>query len=277
MDNTFEIRHVPKNNTKKCCELIEKFYVTELKFSEEDSTLFAGIDEKRVALDAGWLKEDAKWPGHVLCIYHSAAIEGNTCSSVQTDEILKSGQPITGKPPIECHEIIGLDAATKQLPLTGRIEEYDLLQVHWYLLKAINTVNAGKYRNEQVFIGSHIPPSWKAVPNLMNKWFHWMNQHHSNLHPVVLAAIAHLSLVTVHPFVDGNGRISRLFMNFVLARHGFPSTIIQCEDRFLYYNCLEQAQSGDIIPFIRFITKCTDRTLDFYLTNNLSIVDNIDM
>ncbi|EFN77678.1 FIC domain-containing protein [Harpegnathos saltator] len=278
LDETYVIRNVPKNNTKKCCKLFEKFLAAELEFSEKDNAMFARMDEKCIDLRDWLMEEDIRWQGHVLCIHHSATIEGNTCSPTQIHEILKSGQPIAGKPPIECHEIIGLDAAINQLPLTGRFEEYDLWRVHWNLFKAIDPASAGKYRKVQVFVGSHVPPSWKAVPKLMVKWCHWMNQHHSNLHPVVLAAIAHFSLVFVHPFVDGNGKISRLFMNLVLAQHGFPPTIIQYGDRSLYYDCLERAEeSGDIIPLIRFITKCTDRTLDFYLTNNLSTVDNLDL
>ncbi|MBU3958163.1 MAG: Fic family protein, partial [Nanoarchaeota archaeon] len=57
---------------------------------------------------------------------------------------------------------------------------------------------------------------------LLEEFFGWYNKNKGRLHSVELAALAHLKFVTIHPFSDGNGRISRLLMNFVLHKHGFP-------------------------------------------------------
>ena len=71
--------------------------------------------------------------------------------------------------------------------------------------------------------------------------------------------------VYVHPFVDGNGRTSRLLMNLILMQNGFPPVIVRKQDRLLYYQHLVTANDGDIRRFIRFIADCAENTLDAYL------------
>lgn len=71
----------------------------------------------------------------------------------------------------------------------------------------------------------------------------------------------HLLQVYIHPFIDGNGRTARLLMNLILMQAGFPPIIIPVEERSDYYHTLSAANSGDLRPFIRFIAKQTDATL----------------
>jgi len=77
---------------------------------------------------------------------------------------------------------------------------------------------------------------------LLKEFFDWYNKNKKKMHPVELAALVHLKFVTVHPFSDGNGRISRLMMNFILHKNGFPMLDILYEKRTSYYNALERAQ-----------------------------------
>ena len=65
----------------------------------------------------------------------------------------------------------------------------------------------------------------------------------NDIHPVELAALVHLKFVTIHPFGDGNGRISRLMMNFVLNYNKYPMLDIPYEGRNSYYNALERSQT----------------------------------
>lgn len=79
-----------------------------------------------------------------------------------------------------------------------------------------------------------------------------------------VAADAHTLFVTIHPFIDGNGRVARLLMNLILMRYGFPIAVITREDRLRYYDALEISQSSDITPFISLVSECIDESLEEY-------------
>lgn len=80
--------------------------------------------------------------------------------------------------------------------------------------------------------GNHVPPKPHEVHILMDTFLEWMNSAEaSELHPIKLAAIAHYRLVHIHPFTDGNGRTSRLLMNTILMKFGFPPVVIQKQQR----------------------------------------------
>ena len=108
-------------------------------------------------------------------------------------------------------------------------------------------------------------PNPLKVPDLMSEFIQWLNTS-SELHPIELAAEAHYRLVTIHPFVDGNGRTARLLMNMILLMHGYPAAIIRKRDRLSYIAALEEAQlGGPKDKYLKLITKAVDRSLDIYL------------
>eukprot|EP01110_Echinostelium_bisporum_P009359 TRINITY_DN3299_c0_g1_i1.p1 TRINITY_DN3299_c0_g1~~TRINITY_DN3299_c0_g1_i1.p1 ORF type:complete len:124 (+),score=22.67 TRINITY_DN3299_c0_g1_i1:222-593(+) len=93
----------------------------------------------------------------------------------------------------------------------------------------------------------------------LDKWFH--SEQYMNLHPIERAALAHYQLVWLHPYVDGNGRTSRLLMNMILMHAGFPEVIIEVDDRLRYYETLQDAHpthGGDTTPFILFIAQALE-------------------
>lgn len=81
---------------------------------------------------------------------------------------------------------------------------------------------------------------------------------------LISAAVAHTWFVTIHPFVDGNGRVARLLMNLLLMRYGYPIAIISKEDRLRYYDTLEASQSSDLTPFIVLLAECLEESLEEY-------------
>ncbi|MDE1811117.1 MAG: Fic family protein [Candidatus Micrarchaeota archaeon] len=105
---------------------------------------------------------------------------------------------------------------------------------------------AGKIRDYPVIIsGSEfIPPKANRIPELLEEFFDWYSEARKESNPIKLAALVHLKFVTIHPFGDGNGRISRLMMNFVLNRHGYPMLDIKYTSRKDYYVALREAQLG---------------------------------
>ena len=85
----------------------------------------------------------------------------------------------------------------------------------------------------------------------LREFFEWYNKNKDKLNPVELAALVHLKFVSIHPFGDGNGRISRLMMNFVLQKHNYPMLDIPYEKRNSYYTALERSQiKRDNAPFL---------------------------
>ena len=108
-------------------------------------------------------------------------------------------------------------------------------------------------------------PNPRKVPDLMDELHNWLKSK-PKLHPIELAAEAHYRLVTIHPFVDGNGRTARLLMNLILMMQGYPPAIIRKRDRLNYIAILEKAQTGGSKdPFVKLISKAVERSLDIYL------------
>ncbi|MCX6210801.1 MAG: Fic family protein [Bacteroidetes bacterium] len=95
------------------------------------------------------------------------------------------------------------------------------------------------------------------TPIKMGELMHWFNteSEKKELHPVVLAALLHYKFVLIHPFDDGNGRISRLLMNYVLLKNNLPPVIIKTHDKKNYLNALNQADTGNTDAFIKYIAE----------------------
>ncbi|XP_074058355.1 protein adenylyltransferase FICD [Macrotis lagotis] len=204
-------------------------------------------------------------------IYHTVAIEGNTLTLSEIRHIVETRYAVPGRSLEEQNEVIGMHAAMKYVNATlvsriGAVTAGDLLEIHRRVLGYVDPVEAGRFRTTQVFVGHHIPPHPRDVEKQVAELIQWLNSEDAlNLHPVELAALAHYKLVYIHPFVDGNGRTSRLLMNLILMQAGYPPVTIRKEQRSEYYHVLEVANEGDVRPFIRFIAKCTETTLDMLL------------
>ncbi|XP_067295386.1 protein adenylyltransferase FICD [Pseudorasbora parva] len=204
-------------------------------------------------------------------IYHTVAIEGNTLTLSEIRHIIETRYAVPGKSLQEQNEAIGVDVAMKYINTTllsraGDITVNDILEIHRRVLGYADPVEAGRFRASQVFVGHHIPPHPQDLDRHMQELVQWLNSEEAlHLHPVEFAALAHYKLVYVHPFVDGNGRTSRLLMNLILMQASYPPITIRKEQRAEYYTALDTANEGDVRPFIRFIAKCTEITLDTLL------------
>lgn len=159
------------------------------------------------------------------------------------------------------------DNVKNQFELT----ESNLKQIHSIVLKSIDKANAGVYRVVPVMISgsTFLPPQPYLLNKLMEDYFHFYQENKTILHPVVLAAEMHERLVTIHPFIDGNGPTSRLIMNLILLQHGYPIANIQgdYETRMKYYAALEKAQvNEDKSEFIALIIEVVKASLERYLS-----------
>ncbi len=184
--------------------------------------------------------------------FESNRIEGNTLTLKETDLVINEGLTISGKSMREHLEAINHSEAIAYvkhlIEKKTDISEREVLAIHNLILRGIDQANAGKYRHVQVMIkgSSHMPPAPYLVPKQMEDLFIWYNSHKQSMHPVLLAAEMHERLVTIHPFVDGNGRTSRLVMNLILLKHGYVIANIKgdSKSRMAYYQALETVQTG---------------------------------
>lgn len=203
--------------------------------------------------------------------YESNKIEGNTLTLQETALVIEKGLTIGGKSLNEHLEAINHQHAIeyiKELAQNNQtITERDLLQIHQLILQGIDNLHAGKYRNVQVLISGakHVPPQPYMVAKQMEDLFIWYNENKDHLHPVELSAEMHERLVTIHPFIDGNGRTARLLMNLILLQNGFPIAILKgdVESRLKYYGALETAQTENAKqPFLDLITENVKETME---------------
>lgn len=221
-------------------------------------------------LDPDFVRNLEDW-FRIELTYTSNAIEGNTLTRQETALVVEKGLTVGGKSLVEHLEATNHAKALDWVKsIAGdrstKITERDIFEIHDLILKGIDDHNAGIYRLVPVRIsGSRvILPNPVKVPILMEEFAHWLQT--SDLDPIDLAVEAHYKLVTIHPFVDGNGRTARLLMNLILLKCGFPPALIRKRDRLRYITGLEKAQlGGSKNDYQDVIYEGIDRSLDIYL------------
>ena len=210
-------------------------------------------------------------------IYHSNAIEGNTLSIAETKAVAEQGLTITGKPLEDQAEARNLSDALDFLEKLVNhgdtpVTEHDVRQLHSCVLRGLSD-DAGSYRTVPVAISGseYKPPGPESVLAEMAEFGRWFsdvsaaaNALPAGIDGLLAAAVAHTWFVTVHPFIDGNGRVARLLLNVMLMRYGYPIAIITKEDRFRYYDALESSQSSDLTPFLILLNECIEESLEDY-------------
>ncbi len=212
-------------------------------------------------------------------IYNSNAIEGNLLNLGETRQVVEFGLTITGKPLKDQAEAKNLSEAIDYLEVLAGdsctpIVESDIRQIHALILKGINDDNAGKYRTVPVEISGskYKPPSPEKVSSEMMEFGAWLksdscpDDRFAAAEGLLFAALAHVWLVYIHPFIDGNGRVARLLLNLILMRYGFPIAIISRDDRLRYYDALEFSQRSDLTPFLALMLECIEESLEEYET-----------
>ncbi|HET7229955.1 MAG TPA: Fic family protein [Longimicrobium sp.] len=209
--------------------------------------------------------------------YHSTTIEGYR---ITRDDVraVEEGVQQRGKSPEEIERLMALQGYAQafertleligdaEVPAGARISEGDLLDLHLELWSP--SIDAGilsasdlrGWRRDPVYIrgSDHVPPSPAKLPTLMRVLVDDLNGLEAG--PIVRAVVAHWGFVHLHPFMDGNGRVSRLLMNWVLGAGGIPWTTIRAEERDRYFGALETAHiREDYAPFAEFIRDCVVR------------------
>ena len=192
--------------------------------------------------------------------YNSNAIEGNTLTLRETQLVIREGITINGKSLSDHLEaknhpkaIEYIEQLAKQKDIARTLGEKEILKIHELIFSGI-LENAGHYRNCQVYIEGceHAPPAACEIPDLMKELINWLNNNPEELRPIELAAVFHHRIVSIHPFDDGNGRVSRLLTNLLLINNGYTLTVIRRVDRKKYYETLQKADNGKLKALRKF-------------------------
>jgi Fic family protein len=204
--------------------------------------------------------------------YHSTAIEGSTLTEGQVYNLLDQDIPATNKPFSEQQMVIDhqkalvytLNRASKKQPLVepfiqeiGGMVVKNTGSIYNTALGAFDSTR-GDYRLVNVHAGAQTFPNYSKVPDLMKSFVADFNKRISEAktfqQKCEAAFYAHFQFVSIHPFADGNGRTSRMIMNYILACFDLPIFYVYKSNRISYIQALEKArETGNIQPFYSFM------------------------
>ncbi|KQB37186.1 helix-turn-helix domain-containing protein [Flavobacterium aquidurense] len=177
-------------------------------------------------------------------ISESNRLNGNSLTFQETKSVINEGVTIAGKTMYEHLEAVNLQETIAYIKDLNHkktsINEKDFLTIHNLLLRGISPENSGKYKNDSLIIRE------------MNLFFNWYETNKNNLHPIVLASEAHLKVITISPFENGNMQIANLLMNWILLQHGYVFATIQGNDETKeeYLHILEACKNKNDKSFL---------------------------
>lgn len=215
----------------------------------------------------------------IRTVYHGTHIEGNDLSLVQTKKVLEGERIVARARDIQ--EVINYrNVVTLLDELADKRGGYDadiLLDIHRItVFKVVSEEKVGVFRTSQVVIkeegtGKVVfkPPPFVEVPFLMEDFLKWLNSKDArDLHPILRAGIAHYVLVSVHPFVEGNGRVVRAFATLILMREEYDiKRFFALEEHFdqdpaAYYHAFSEVDkqsknigTRDLTPWLEYFTQ----------------------
>lgn len=222
--------------------------------------------------------------------YHSNHIEGNQLTYGETKALLLFNITAQGKPLKDHIEMTGhneainwiIDVLKDERPLT----ENFIRQIHKLLLKEPYEVDAitpdGKPTKRVIQVGqyktapNHVLTktgeifrfsSVEETPAKMNDLLDWYKEEKGtkDKNAIILAAEFHYKFIRIHPFDDGNGRLARILMNFILMSEGYPPVVIKTEDKENYFSVLQLADAGQFTPFVEYITANLNHSLELMI------------
>ncbi len=213
---------------------------------------FPQIDRNKAAIDQmcpfeGELLKQVRDFYRVGTTWSSNAIEGNTLTESETKILLEDGLTIGGKPLRDTYEAIGHGNAYDYmftLLHSGAISLDNIKRIHQLFYQSIDADNAGTWRRKPIFVSgsTYVFPAPEELEPKMQELAAWIATHRDDYHPVEFAAILHLRFVSIHPFLDGNGRTARLLTNLALIQSGYLPVIVPPILRMEYMDAIRAYQ-----------------------------------
>jgi Fic family protein len=205
-------------------------------------------------------------------VYNTNAIEGSRVLQEEVHGILEKKKPRNS----DEKETQGVARAVAYIRETKEDLSLGLiLKLHKFCFEGSKSF-AGRFRNVEVVIRNaygEIIHSGTPVENLhreLEEFIVWYKENKKYFKPLILAALVHNHFEDIHPFQDGNGRVGRLLLNFILLKHNYPPINILLEDRMEYYRVLQEFQRGNKLrPTLRFLIRQYKKTLKRVTTKKL--------
>ncbi|MBI4044795.1 MAG: Fic family protein [Candidatus Diapherotrites archaeon] len=202
-------------------------------------------------------------------IYNTNAIEGVSVSFEDTKNIIE------GKKTNEQYAKRDVKAVQNMKKCIDFLFEYKgdfnlglLLKLHKIEMDGVRA-DAGRIRTGQNIVGNYLPPRPEQVPVELESFFSWFKEAEKMLHPFESAGLVHLKIARIHPFMDGNGRVSRLLMNHILFQNNYPLLNIYNSEKMLYYLVLREVDAKKKEkPFIKYLYQVYINQYKNYLLQN---------
>ncbi len=181
--------------------------------------------------------------------YNTNAIEGSTITLEEAREIIEDKiaphKPLRDIKETEYHAAVFLKMLDRKIPISIPL----LLQWHQEIFGETKYDIAGRFRRYLVRVGDHIAPDWQEAEKLMSQLIVFIKT--AKMNPVEIAGRVHYKFEKIHPFGDGNGRIGRLIMNYILWHSGYPMIIIEYKNRKSYYRALRKNEEQFLNYFLK--------------------------
>jgi Fic family protein len=198
-------------------------------------------------------------------VYNTNAIEGSTVTEEEVKEILDERKKPSDE---EEQETKNVAKAVEYIRNTNEsVSLHLLLKLHKLCFEGSKHF-AGKFRDVNVVIRDlsgeiiHAGVPKEELEDYLKDFIEWYDENKNKFKPLVLAAILHNQFEHIHPFQDGNGRVGRLLLNFILLKSNYPPINIMLEDRREYYQTLQKySKNGDIKSTLKFLINQYDKTL----------------
>ncbi|MDO8634522.1 MAG: Fic family protein [archaeon] len=202
-------------------------------------------------------------------IYNTNAIEGVPVSFEDTKNIVEGEKTAERYGKRDILEVKNMKECIDFLfDYKGGFNLGLLLKLHKIEMDGVRA-DAGRIRTGQNIVGNYLPPRPKQVPVELESFFSWFKEAEKILHPFELAGLVHLKIARIHPFMDGNGRVSRLLMNHILFQNNYPLLNIYNSEKMLYYLVLREVDAKKKEkPFIKYLYQVYITQYKNYLLQN---------
>lgn len=248
------------------------FILNKLKNTESTETTVLDIltkeKIKRLTNPFEMTRKINEWK--IRYVYNTDKIEGNELTYDEVKTGLTKGWGGIKK---EKKDILETENSKKAIEIIfdthNELNQEFIRHLHLITQQGIDQ-NAGNYKEEDncvidlngSLLDNTTPP--KFVAERLNDLLRWYFENEKRLHPVTLASVFHNQFAYIHPFSDGNGRVARLLLNFILIKHAFFPVIIQNDEKHKYYTALRQSKDGDIKPSIIYLSDIYRTQLELF-------------